>query len=113
MGYSQRIAWETLRTIDSASAGFSTGYNNLGTPLIHAGYIVKLVNASTVLVTISIDGVNDVDVAPANSFWLYDEGKVGQVSAMPALPAGTQIMVKGAAAGTGLVYLVVQYLVVA
>lgn len=110
MGYSQRIAWETLRTIDSAT--FNNTYQNLGTPLIHAGYIVKLVNNSTVLVTISTDGMNDMDVAPAMSYWLYDESKVGQVSAMPALPSGTQIMVKGAAAGTGLVYLVVQYLIV-
>jgi len=109
MGYTQRIAWETLRSIDSAT--FTGSYQNLGTPLAHAGYIVKLVNNSTVLVTISTDGINDMDVAPAGSFWLYDEGKVGQVSAMPALPQGTQIQVKGSA-GTGSVYLVVQYLVV-
>jgi hypothetical protein len=59
------------------------------------------VNASNILITISIDGVTDIDVAPANSFWLYDEGKSGQSSAMPALPQGTQIFVKsstGAAA---------------
>lgn len=109
MGYTQRIAWETLRSIDSAT--FTGSYQNLGTPLANSGYIVKLVNNSTVLVTISTDGINDMDVAPASSFWLYDEGKVGQVSAMPALPKGTQIQVKGSA-GTGSVYLVVQYLVV-
>ena len=105
----QRIAWETLRSIDSAT--FTGSYQNLGTPLLHPGYIVKLVNNSTVLVTISIDGINDMDVAPASSFWLYDEGKAGMNSFMPALPQGTQIMVK-AAAGTGLVYLVSQYLIV-
>lgn len=110
MGYTQRITWDVLRSINST--GFNNTYQALGTPLANAGYIVKMVNNSTVLVTISIDGVNDYDVAPANSFWLYDEGKVGQVASMPALPAGTQIYVKGAAAGTGLVYLVVQYLVV-
>jgi len=109
MAYTQRIAWETLRSIDSAT--FTGSYQNLGTPLAHPGYIVKLVNNSTVLVTISIDGINDMDIAPANSFWLYDEGKVGQVSAFPALPQGTQIMVK-ASAGTGSVYLVSQYLIV-
>ncbi len=108
MAYSNRIAWETLRSINSAT--FTGSYQNLGTPLQHPGYIVKLVNNSTVLVTISIDGIDDIDVAPANSFWLYDEGKVGRDSAFPALPAGTQIMVKGSA-GTGSVYLVSQYLI--
>ena len=108
MGASQRIAWETLRSIDSAT--FTGLYQNLGTPLQHPGYIVKLVNNSTVLVTISVDGINDVDVAPAGSFWLYDESKNGLNAQMPSLPQGTQIMVKGSA-GTGSVYLVVQYLI--
>lgn len=108
MAYTSRIAWETLRSIDSAT--FTGSYQNLGTPLENPSYICKLVNNSTVLVTISIDGINDMDVAPANSFWLYDEGKVGLNSGYPALPAGTQIMVK-AAAGTGSVYLVSQYII--
>ncbi len=51
-----------------------------------------------------------MDVAPASSFWLYDEGKVGLSSAYPALPQGTQVMVKGSA-GTGIVYLVSQYVI--
>lgn len=108
MSGTQRVAWETLRSIDSAT--FTGSYQNLGSPLAHPSYICKLVNNSTVLVTISIDGINDMDVAPSNSFWLYDEGKVGMNSQYPALPQGTQIMVKGSA-GTGLVYLVSQYLV--
>lgn len=108
MSYTSRIAWETLRSIDSAT--FTGTRVALGTPLVHPSYILKLVNNSTVLVTISIDGATDVDVAPANSFWLYDEGKVGLSSAMPAMPAGTQIYVTGAA-GTGSVYLVTQYIV--
>jgi hypothetical protein len=108
MAYTNRIAWETLRSIDSAT--FTGVYQNLGTPLVHPSYICKLVNNSTSLVTISIDGINDMDVAPASSFWLYDEGKVGLSSALPALPEGTQIMVKGSA-GTGSVYLVSQYII--
>jgi len=109
MGYTNRLAWETLRTLDSAT--FTGVYLALGTPLLYPSYICKLVNNSTVLVTISIDGVNDVDVAPSGSFWLYDEGKVGSAGAFPALPARTQIYVKGSA-GTGLVYLVTQYIIV-
>jgi hypothetical protein len=106
--YSNRLSWENLRSIDSAT--FTGSYQAVGTPLAHPSYICKLVNNSTVLVTISIDGINDVDVAPANSFWLYDEGKVGSSSSNPALPAGTQIYIKGSA-GTGSVYLVTQYII--
>ena len=105
--YTTRIAWETLRSVDSAT--FAGAYVAVGGPLQHPSYILKLVNNSTVLVTISIDGVTDVDVAPSGSFWLYDEDEGNQQH--PGMPAGTQIYVKGAA-GTGLVYLVSQYLIV-
>lgn len=108
MAYTQRIAWETLRSIDSAT--FTGSYQSLGTPLAHPSYICKLVNNSTVLVTISVDGSTDMDIAPASSFWLYDESKAGMNSACPALPQGTQISVKGSA-GTGSVYLVSQYII--
>jgi len=108
MAYTQRIYWEPLRSIDSAT--FTGSYQALGTPLAHPGYIVKLVNNSSVLVTISVDGVNDVDVAPANSFWLYDESKSGSPPEQQACPKGLQFYVKGSA-GTGSVYLVVQYII--
>lgn len=111
MAYTTRIAWETLRSLDSAT--LAGAYVAVGGPLLHPAYILKLVNNSNILVTISIDGATDVDVAPANSFWLYDEGKVGQSSAVPAMPQGTQIYVKSGtgAAGVGLIYLVSQYIV--
>jgi hypothetical protein len=70
-----------------------------------------LVNNSTVLVTVSIDGATDIDVAPASSFWLYDEGaNVPGINFVPSIPQGTQIFVKGSA-GTGLIYFVTQYIV--
>jgi len=111
MAYTTQVAWETLRELDAATLGAS--YVAVGGPLLHPAYILKLVNNSDVLVTISIDGDTDVDVAPANSFWLYDEGKVGQSAAFPAMPQGTQIYVLSstAAAGTGSIYLVSQYIV--
>ena len=109
MAYSNRVAWETLRSLDTAT--FLGAYLPVGTPLTYPSYICKLVNNSNVLVTISIDGVTAVDIAPANSFWLYDEGKVGSASAFPALPAGTQIYVSGEAVGVGSVYLVSQYII--
>ena len=96
--FSNRLRWETLRSINSAT--LTGGYDALGTPLLNPGFIVKLVNNSTVLVTVSIDGSTDIDVCPAGSFFLYDE--------FNDLPAGTQFYVKGSA-GTGLIYLAVQY----
>lgn len=108
MALTNRIAWDTLRSIDSST--FDGTYKALGTPLSHPSYICKLVNNSTVLVTISVDGSTDMDIAPAGSFWLYDEGKVGVSGNVPALSKGTQFYVKGSA-GTGSVYLVSQYIV--
>jgi len=112
--YSSRISWETLRYLDTSTSPYSTGvYTAIGGPLIYPSYICKLVNNSNQLVTISINGATDIDVAPANSFWLYDEGKyVPGSSPIPALPAGTQIYVKGpGSSGTGLIYLVTQYII--
>lgn len=106
MAYTQRLTWEKLRSIDSAT--FTGSYQALGTPLTNPSYILKLVNNSGVLITISIDGTNDYDVAPSDSFWLYDASKyAGQT--VPFIPAGTQIYVKGSAS-TGLVYLVNMYI---
>lgn len=107
--YTNRIQWETLRSVDTGGGGWVAGsYNKLGTPLLYPSYICKLVNNSNVLVTVSIDNATDIDVAPANSFWLYDEAKYG-IPSIQFLPAGTQFYVKGNA-GTGLIYLVSQYI---
>ena len=107
-----RITWEILRTLDSSTMVSSSTYYNVGTPLKNPSYKLKMVNNSNVLVTVSIDGVNDYDVCPAGSFWLYDETQAQlATSSSPAIPQGTQISCKAASAGTGLIYLVTQYLI--
>jgi len=110
MGYTYRLTWENLRSVDATL--LNGLYQELETPLQHPSYICKIVNTSDELVTISIDGVNDIDVVPANSFWLYDESKVGAHGAFPALPAGTQFYVNGHPATDGDIYLVTQYIIV-
>jgi hypothetical protein len=107
MAYTQRITWEPLRSVNTASLAGS--YVTLGGPLAHPSIILKLINNSNVLVTISIDGINDYDVLPANSFFLFDEDTSGNPSP-EAIPEGTQFFIKGSA-GVGLVYLVSQYIV--
>lgn len=106
MSYTTRVDWEALRSIDSAT--LTGSYQALGTPLAHAAYKLKLVNNSTSLVTISINGTSDIDVAPAGSFWLYDEDVTQNHE---GVPQGTQVFVKGST-GTGLIYLVAKFLVV-
>jgi hypothetical protein len=108
MAFTQRLTWETLRSLDSST--LSGAYAAVGGPLLHPCYILKLVNNSSVLVTVSIDGATDIDVAPASSYFVYDESKGFPNMNTPFLPAGTQIYVKGSA-GTGLIYLVTQYIV--
>lgn len=95
------LLWETLRSVDSAT--FAGAYVAVGTPFRHPSSICKVVNNSTVLVTVSIDGTTDIDVVPAGSFFLYDARETGS-----PIQQGTQILVKGSA-GVGLVYVVTQY----
>lgn len=110
MAYTKILKYETLRSIDSAT--FTGSYQAVGTPLAHSASIVKMINNSDELVTISVDGINDVDVLPANSFWLYDITSNTPTHGDDAIfiQEGTQYLVKGSA-GTGLVYLVVLYIV--
>jgi len=107
MSYTRKLIYEPLRSIDSAT--FTGSYQALGTPLANAASLVRLVNSSDVVVTISTDGVNDHDIAPSNSFWLYDIASDSpSMSDSVFAEKGRQYYVKGSA-GTGSVYLVVQY----
>lgn len=109
MPYTRKLSYEVRRSIDSAT--FTGAYQALGTPLTNAASLIKLVNNSDQLIDISIDGTNNHDVAPANSFWLYDvTSDSPQESGSIFIEKGRQYYVKGSA-GTGLVYLVVQYVV--
>jgi len=108
MSYTRKLLYETLRSRDSAT--FTGSYQTLGSPLQNPASIVKFINNSDVVVTISVDGVNDHDIAPASSFWLYD-GTANSPHESDSIFAekGRQYYVKGSA-GTGSVYLVVQYI---
>jgi hypothetical protein len=112
MVYTSRITWEKLRSLDTSTMSSSSTYYTIGTPLVYPSFKLKIVNNSNVLVTISIDGANAYDVVPAGSFVLYDASQAQMSTAnMPTIPAGTQFSAKTATAGTGLLYLVTQYLV--
>src|SRR5256885_1351639 len=106
--HSRKLTYETLRSIDSAT--FTGSYQNLGTALANAASIIKIVTNSTVLVTVSIDGTNNHDILPATSFVLYDiTSDSPHETDSIFVEKGRQYRVKGVA-GTGSVYLVVQYI---
>lgn len=105
--YTRKLVYDTIRSIDSAT--FTGAYQTLGTSFSNAMSLIKIVNNSGALITISTDGVNDMDVIPANSFTLYDiTTNAPEESGSIFVPIGTQYYVK-ASASTGLVYLVCQY----
>jgi hypothetical protein len=103
---SVRVFYEALRSVNSAA--LAGAYVVLGAPLAHNPFLIKVVNSSTVPVTISLDGVTDHDICPAGSFFLYDETANASREGGLTVAKGTQVWVKGAA-GVGLIYLVVQY----
>lgn len=110
MSFTQRLQYETLRSANTASA---SAYLVLGTPLDHAASLVKMVNLSNKDLLVSIDGSTNVDICPSGGFWLYDITANKTHTNHVFCDQGRQYHVKttDAAAGTGLVYLVVQYIV--
>lgn len=104
---STALVYDTIRSLDTAS--LSGSYLLIGSALSFQGRIIKIVNASNVSVTISTDGVNDMDIIPAGSFSLYDAGtNRGNDSPCLAFPKGTAFYAKGSV-GTGSVYVVCLY----
>ena len=90
-----------------AGSTFNNTYQTLGAAISDPGVIVKIVNNTNQDLDVSIDGTEDHDFVPANSFVLYDfRTNKGEENDF-LLPKLRQFYVKGAAVGTGNVYLVV------
>ena len=97
---------DVVRQISATT--FTGSFQKIGTPLRLPSPLIKIVNNTSVLVTISWDGVNIHDVLPATTFTLYDFcSDAGTVNGL-YVPQGTQFWVN-AAAGTGSLYLIVFY----
>lgn len=103
---STAILFETIKSIDSAT--FTGSYQAIGAPTTHPSRVFKIVNNSSVGITVSYDGVHDQDFIPASTFVLYDIGTNRGNSSPELNLAPTQFYAK-ASAGTGLVYVVVLY----
>src|ERR1051326_6499001 len=92
---SKQITYDTIRSRDSAT--FTGSYQTLGSVFTHPASIIKIVNNSNVLVTVSINGTNDHDILPPNSFFLYDETANSPHTENIYMRSGTQFYVKGSA----------------
>ena len=105
--YSIKLTYDTRRSRDSAT--FNNTYQTLGIALTRPIRLFKIVNNSDQDIDVSTDGVNAHDFCPKGGFLLYDltANRVEHLAQSGAFFAlGTQFYVKGAAAGTGSVYLV-------
>ena len=90
------------------STGFDNTFQALGVALTSPAVLIKVINNSTQDVDISLDGgTTSHDFIPASSFFLYDLRTNHGRNHDLVFPTGTLFSIRGAAAGTGLVYLVV------
>ena len=107
MAFTSKLAYNPLQSI--AGADITSSYQAVGDPLASACCIVKIVNNTNAVQTISTDGVTDMDILPAASFALYD---ATSDSPNPGgglfFPEGTQFLVKGSSS-TGSLYIVSLY----
>lgn len=101
------LKWDLLRSL--ASTSVSATYTAVGVPFTYPARIVRILNASTADVTVSVDGTNDYDYVPAAMSVQYEAGtNRGNSSPEMNFQQGTQILVKGTA-GTGTIYVIVLY----
>lgn len=87
---------------------FDNSFQTLGTSITSPSVILKIINNSDTDIDISIDaGTTEHDFIPSESFVLYDmRGNHGREFDY-GFPTGTQFHIRGAAAGVGIVYLVI------
>ncbi len=88
------------------SSSVSSTYAPLnGTGFIQAPFFIRIINASTMAITVSYNGVNDNEFIPANSVFENHSQTNSQPNAQVALlPKNTIVYIKGTA-GTGNIYL--------
>lgn len=101
-----RIWPETLRMIDSAT--FTGSYQAVGSALSNSIRLIKIYNDASVPITVSWDGINDMDYVPTKGFVLYDVSTNRETSNVLEIAANTRFYVKGSA-GTGSVYITALY----
>lgn len=105
-----RVRYEQLRSLDWTL--ITANYVAVGTALENPVRVLKITNLTDTNLLISINGLTDHDVVPANGFCLYDYGaNKSDQGGFLELPAVDRIYVKQEAAPPtfGLVYVTVIY----
>lgn len=101
-----RAAIDTIRTFNSASL---TGtYQVFGSAFTHEARMLRITNGGSTTVTLSLDGVNDMEVVVNGTVLPLEFAANRETSNQYELPSGTQVWIKGTA-GTGTIYLSVYY----
>ena len=109
MAYLPQLFYIPMTSI-SATTLTGASYQIIGVPLPNPCSLIKIVNNSTVDVSISTDGLTDMDIVPTGGFTLYDAtANLPHSSDATLFPKNTQFFVKGVA-GTGSIYLVGLYI---
>jgi hypothetical protein len=108
MGFKNSMKFIPLSSIDTAT--FTGSYQVLNSGIPFPLFAFKIVNDSTVGVTVSYDGgITDNDYIPAMSAVIYDlQANKSPQNDFSALPQGTSVQVNFLL-GTGLVYFVGLY----
>jgi hypothetical protein len=91
------------------SSTLTGAYQAIGAPLIHNCFLIKFINEAGNDITISTNGITDMDLCPAENFFLYDESANASREGGLSIARGTQFYIKGTAS-TGPIYLVAQYI---
>lgn len=94
------------------SAGFTGAYQLISAAggLPQACFLLRFVNDSDRIVTISYDGATDNDIIPIDAHFELNPQSNSQPNNFICLfPKGQKVYVKGAAGGTGLIYLAGYY----
>jgi hypothetical protein len=89
-----RMKAETLRSL--AFGSISGTYAGIGTALANPARIIHITNTTDVLLTYSLDGVNDHFIVPTNSFLLLDITTNQAQTLGCFLSQGDRLYVKGA-----------------
>src|SRR5690606_5510878 len=105
-----RVRYEPLRSI--AFGDISATYAAVGLPFANPVRILKVTNLTNENVLVSLNGIDDHDIVPANGFFLYDySSNKANAAGLLEQPQGDRIYVKeeDATPSVGNVYVTVVY----
>lgn len=107
---SVRVRYEPLRSISFLD--ITDDYQSVGLPFANPVRILKVTNLTDENVLISLNGVDDHDIVPANGFFLYDySSNKANAGGLLEQPQGDRIYVaaENTLPATGNVYVTVVY----